>query len=126
MKNLFKNFFVIFLFIFFIFNLWSSSAYAASEFSNAYDVTYDVRENGDTIVTQNVHLTNLTTNYYASEYSLTFGTEKIEEVSAWDGAGLLKVDVKKGTDLTQIHVVFNERVVGQGKTLNWTLRYQSD
>lgn len=126
MKNLFKNFFVIFLFIFFIFNLWSSSAYAASEFSNAYDVTYDVRENGDTIVTQNVHLTNLTTNYYASEYSLTFGTEKIEEVSAWDGAGLLKVDVKKGTDLTQIHVVFNERVVGQGKTLNWTLRYQSE
>ncbi|MBI5465303.1 transglutaminase domain-containing protein [Candidatus Gottesmanbacteria bacterium] len=118
---------VIFILLSIIYYLLSlPSAFAAGEFSPAYDVIYDVKETGQTIVTQNIHLTNLTTNYYASEYTLTFGTEKINNVSAWDGQGPLKVDIKKGTDLTQIHVAFNEKVVGQGKTLNWGLRYQSE
>lgn len=123
-----KNRFIFVIFIFILYTLYfiPTTIYAANEFSPAYDVTYEVKETGQTIVTQNVHLTNLTTNYYASEYTLAFGTEKIDQVSAWDGQGPLQVDVKKGTDLTQIHVAFNEKVVGQGKTLNWTLRYRSD
>lgn len=124
--------FVVFLFI--LYTLFAeklplyfipTTIYAASEFSPAYDVTYEVKETGQTLVTQDIHLTNLTTNYYASEYTLTFGTENIDKVEAWDSQGPLKLELTKGIDLTRIHVVFNEKVAGIGKTVNWTLRYQS-
>lgn len=121
----FFHFALSFLFFIFSFFVSHSPVYAASQFSSAYDITYEVKETGQTIVTQNIHLTNLTTNYYASEYTLKFGTEKIDQVSAWDNQGPLKIDVSKGADLTQIHVIFNEKVVGLGKTLNWELRFES-
>ncbi len=105
--------------------LLTTPIHAASQFSPAYDVTYEVKDSGTTLVTQKVHLTNLTTNYYATEYTLSYGTEMIDNVVAWDSLGPLATEVTRGTNLTQIHVAFNDKVVGVGKTLNWTLSFTS-
>lgn len=117
--------FIIILFSIFYF-LFSARALAVGEFSAAYDVTYEVQDSGQTIVIQNIKLTNLMTNYYAKEFFLTFATENIDRVEAWDSSGPLSVEVKKEKDETNIHVIFNEKVIGQGKILNWGFRYRSE
>ena len=95
------------------------------EFSTSYDVTYDVGEDGITTVTEKVTLKNLTSQYYATQFSLTIGSTNIDNVSASDPSGPLETKVEqKGTSET-ITVKFNQQVVGIGKTLPWTLKFNS-
>ena len=102
-----------------------SPADAKGEFSTSYDVVYEVLENGETQVTQNISLTNKTKDFYASEYTLTVGSPRVTSIAAVDSNGPLKTTVQNLEDSTQIQVVFNSPVVGLDKTLNWTLRYKS-
>ncbi len=103
----------------------SANAIAAGEFSTSYDVTYEVQENGETQVTQNITLTNKTKDYYASEYTLIIGSPRVQNIAATDPDGPLKTEIQTREDSTQIHVVFNTPVVGLNKTLNWTLKYKT-
>lgn len=104
---------------------FTADVLAAENFAPSYNFLYEVSEDGNTKVTQNISLTNLTTNFYPVENTLTFATEKIDEISAYDALGPLAIDVKKENNQTKIHIVFNEKVLGKGKTFNWTLVYQS-
>ena len=113
----------IFLLIFIF--LPSGLCLAAGEFSSSYDFNYDVSENGITKVTQNVALTNLTSDYRASSYSLTLKTPHVDNITAGDKTGPLKVEVKQDDSQTAINVKFGEIVVGNGKILNWTLSYET-
>ncbi|MBI5465401.1 transglutaminase domain-containing protein, partial [Candidatus Gottesmanbacteria bacterium] len=96
------------------------------EFSSDYNVTYYISEDGPTLVQQNVALTNRETNLYATESEITIGTSNVNNVSASDGGGNLALKVSHDQDRTKIHVYFNQKVVGKGKTLNWSLRYQTN
>ncbi len=98
---------------------------AEGEFSTSYDVTYEVQENGETQVTQNIALTNKTKDFYASEYTLIIGSPRVKDIVATDPNGALKINVDTREDSTQIHVVFNSPVVGLDKTLNWVLKYKT-
>lgn len=120
-----KFFFVVFSFFFSFLFFFVKDAWASNEFSSAYDLTFEIKNDAKTYVSQNIHLTNLTTNYYVSEYTLILGTDKIEQVEAFDGQGPLEIKVEKNSEQTKIHVQFNEKIVGLGNTLNWTLKYQS-
>lgn len=122
MKKLFACFIAL------VFYCFSASAFlvsASDEFSPAYDITYDVNEIGLTTVTANIGLTNKTTQYYASEYTLTIPSFNIAGVSARDSGGKVKTQVTEKDDSTEIHLVFNDTVVGLGKTLNFSLSYQT-
>lgn len=100
-------------------------AQEGKEFSTSYDVTYDVGDDGVTTVTEKVTLKNLTSQYYATQFSLTIGSTKIDNVSASDPSGPLETKIEqKGTSET-ISVKFNQQVVGIGKTLLWTLKFTS-
>lgn len=116
-------------FIFFCFLLFTFCflpvVHAASEFSSSYDFTYEVSENGLTKATQKISLTNLTTNYYASEYSLTIGSDEISNIQATDRLGPLKTEVVYENGITVIHLFFNEKVLGIGKTFEFQLNYNS-
>ncbi len=101
------------------------SAAAEGEFNTTYDVIYEVLENGETQVTQNISLTNKTKDYYASEYTLVVGSPRVTNVTATDSTGVLKTTVQNLEDSTQIHAVFNSPVVGLNKTLNWVLKYKA-
>lgn len=111
--------------IIFIFPL-SGPAYASGEFFASYNVNYYVFDSGPTQVVQNISLTNNLTNLYAAESEITVGTTNIDNISANDGAGNLALKLSKDQDRTKIHVYFNEKVVGKGKTLNWVLRYETN
>ncbi len=105
--------------------IFVGNAKAEGEFSTSYDVTYEVLENGETQVTQNISLTNKTKDFYASEYTLIIGSPRVQGIVATDPNGTLKTGIQIQEDSTQIHVTFNSPVVGLGKTLNWTLKYKS-
>lgn len=105
-------------------NLVTGSTYAA-DFSLDYDLTYNVDLNGTTFVTAHVNLTNLVTNFYARNFTLTINSEKIDHVKAEDPSGGLEPVVSKSNGQTVITVPFNIRTVGVGKSLPFSISYES-
>ena len=101
------------------------TVYAAEEFSTSYDVTYDVSLDGVTTVTEKVTLKNLTSEYYATNFSLTIGSTAITDVTASDPSGPLETKIEKKGSATTLSVKFNQQVVGVGKLLPWTLTFKS-
>src|SRR3989344_4170137 len=101
------------------------TVFAAEEFSTSYDVTYDVSGDGVTTVTEKVTLKNLTSEYYATNFSLTIGSTAISDVTASDPSGPLETKIEKKGSATTLSVKFNQQVVGIGKTLPWTLTFKS-
>ena len=105
--------------------LFTIPVYAASEFQTDYKVTYQVQADGKTDVTQNIILKNKTSNFYADKFELKIGSTQVENVKAQDIAGPMETGVKFENNITTISVKFNQRVIGIGKTLPWTLSYDS-
>ena len=99
-------------------------AYAAGEFSISYDITYEVGEEGKAVVVSDISLTNKLSQVYATEYTLEIANAKIANIGAWDSRGEIKTDSAKEGDSTRIHLAFNDQVVGLGKTLRFTLKYE--
>lgn len=127
MQKLFTT--ITFIIIIIAINFISSSfspVFASGEFASDYNVSYDVQDNGPTLVQQNITLTNLQTNLYVTESEITVGTTNINNVSASDSEGNLALKLSQDQDSTKIHVFFNQKVVGKGKSLNWVLKYQSN
>jgi len=108
-----------------IFLLFSSTSAFAAEFSTAYDVTYQVNESGITTVVNQISLINLKSDLYAKEYSLIISSEKIDNIKANDSLGPLQLKVNKKDGSTEIKVSFNEKIVGSGKVLTFTLSYDT-
>lgn len=101
------------------------SAQAAGEFQADYDVGYAIAPNGKTIVTQNVTLTNKQTNLYPKQYAITIDTDKIHNVIARDNAGGITPTITQHDGKTEILLTFNEQIVGIGKQLLFTLRFEN-
>ncbi len=102
-----------------------SQANASGEFQADYDVEYAVAPTGVTIVTQNVTLTNLQSNFYPKQYSITIDTEKIQNVIARDSVGIMTPGISQNDGKTEITLPFNAQVVGLGKQTTFTLRYDN-
>ncbi len=103
-----------------------SSVQAAGEFNADYDVEYAVSPAGTTIVTQNITLTNALTNLYPKQYSILLDTTRIKNVIAYDSRGVITPEITQKDNKTQILLNFNDRVVGIGKKLIFTLRFENE
>ena len=118
--------FFLFLFLYLYPNPYTlNPIFAAEEFSTSYDVSYDVGVDGITHVIEKVTLKNLTSQYYATQFSLTIGATQISDISASDPAGPLEVTQEQKGTATTINVKFNQQVAGFGKELPWTLSFKS-
>lgn len=100
-------------------------AHASGEFQANYAVEYAVAPSGKTIVTQNITLTNKQTNLYPKQYSITIDTDKIQNVIARDNGGLITPSITQHDGKTEILLSFNEQIVGIGKQLAFTLRFEN-
>lgn len=100
-------------------------ALAAEEFSSSYDVIYEVGEDGVTLVTQNIQLKNLTSQYYASNFTLSIGSTTLSDVTASDGAGPMEVKTQSDKGKTSIQLKLNQQVVGLNKGQLFTLKFKS-
>lgn len=124
MKKLLASLFLLPLFLITPGGFWRP-VYAEGEFNARYNVNYEVDTAGLTSVTYRVDITNLTTQYYVSEYDLTIPSEKIQEVTAADRRGAIKPEITKLDDSTKIHLVFNEKTIGRGSIMSFAFSYQS-
>lgn len=98
---------------------------ASDEFKTEFDVTYDVQPNGETFVTQDITITNLKDDVIATNYSLTLKQMLVSDLEAVDQAGPMEVVDEVEDDLTTIRVIFNENIIGQGRSNNFTLKYKT-
>lgn len=112
---------IAFVFLFLFFPIPSF----ASDFSFEYEVKYAVAPNGQTKVTQNTTLTNLTSDVYARDYTLTLVSDKITHINAYDTQGAIEPIIKQLNGITTIRVPFNVTAAGEGKQLSFTLEYES-
>ncbi len=124
-KKLLKIFFASFFFLFFLVFWETQKVYAQGEFETDYKVSYIIDVAGRTNVTQQIVLRNKTANYYADRFELKIGSTRVENVKASDQLGPLETEVKFESNVTTISVKFNQKVIGVGKTLPWTLSYTS-
>ena len=102
-----------------------SSAVAAGEFRANYDVQYNVAPTGITISTQTITLTNKLTNLYPQKYSILIDSTNIKNVIAYDKGGPISPEIKQNDGKTEILLTFNDKVVGLGKSLQFTLRFEN-
>ncbi len=98
----------------------------AKEFSTSYDVTYEVEEDASTQVTQKVVLKNLTSQYYASDFTLSVGSTSVTDIQASDDQGVMGVKTNVTDGKTAITVNLGQQVAGIGKTQAFTLKYKSN
>ncbi len=99
---------------------------AAGEFQAGYEGEYAVSPSGITIVTQNITLTNKLTNLYPKQYSILLDTTQIKNVIAYDPKGVIQPAISQKEGKTEILLSFNEQVVGIGKQLHFTLRFENE
>jgi len=99
--------------------------FAQSNFTTGYNVTYNVLDNAVTHVTFDVTLTNKTSQYYASSYSIQVGFRNIENVLARDPDGKITATITKNDDGNSIDITFNKKVVGLDQKLPFTISFDT-
>lgn len=122
----------IFAFIFFAVTLlispklvFADNTIAGKEFSTSYDVTYEVEEDASTQVTQKIILKNLTSQYYASDFTLSVGSTSVSDIKASDETGLMESKSETKDGKTAITIKLNQQIAGVGKQQAFTLKYKS-
>jgi transglutaminase-like putative cysteine protease len=116
-----KKLFFLLLFVFCL----PSRVFASGEFQADYNVQYAIAPSGTTIVTQNITLTNEKSNLYPQKYSIIIDTTKIKNVIAYDNQQIVPTDISQADGKTQIMLTFNDKVVGVGKQLTFTIRFEN-
>lgn len=105
---------------------FSTKVEASSQFSTGYDISFNFADNGQANVSHNITLTNLTKDYFASEYSITTGSDKVSNISGNDGLGGLNIATKTQDSSTVLIAKLNQQIVGQGKSVSFRINYTID
>ena len=82
-------------------------------------------ENALTHVTFDVILTNTTSQYYASSYNVQVGFKDIQNVLVRDSGGRITPQITKNSDGSSVGITFNDRIVGLGKKLNFSISFDT-
>lgn len=98
---------------------------AAVSFPASYDVVYDIQEDGNVHVTQNIQLINETDTQYPSQYTLALSGVDVENIAAYDEKGPLAVTLEQVGGNQLVTVTFNVVAFGRGKTLDWVLEFDA-
>ena len=93
-----KKLLVFFLSLILLLYLIPAQVFAENNFKTDYSVTYNVLENALTHVTFDITLTNTTSQYYASSYSVQVGFKNIDNVLAQDSGGKIIPQLTENDD----------------------------
>ncbi|MBI2036203.1 hypothetical protein HYT17_01020 [Candidatus Microgenomates bacterium] len=106
MKKIFLFLTICLLLVVFYLSFTARPLFAQGEIESSQNVSYRITQDAKAHVTHQVKLTNLTTNYYASEYSLFLGFKDIADITAFDSQGPIDVSINEEESGTQIHLIF--------------------
>lgn len=116
---------IVFTLILFFLIFLPRQTFGQAEFGSSYKVTYEVSDDGSTLVTNDITLRNLTEKYYAAFFNLNLSNQNILEVSASDNQGNLEAKLEKEDGRSRIRLKFNQQVSGKDKTYNFKIKYKS-
>lgn len=101
-------------------------AFADSQnYSTSYDTTYTIAPDGTTHASMKIGLKNTTSKYYASSYKLLIGFDDVSTIRGFDNEGAITPILKRADDGYQVELQFNDKVVGVGNTLYFTLSFDT-
>ena len=102
-----------------------SLAHSAPDFKTSIILDYKYLPSGKSQVTQQVTLTNLTSQIYASSYQLYFQGELPKNLRAFDSAGNLKTSISTGSPESYlVNIEFNQPLVGRDQTRSFSVTYE--
>lgn len=113
-------------YLFFLFVLSISRAFASDNFSTSYNVSYQVGDSGTTHVLFGITLTNKTSQYYASSYKIQLGFSHLQNIKASDGNGSIVPTVFNDKSGSTINIPFNQRIVGKDNSIKFNLSFDTD
>lgn len=123
LKKIFIFLFVFTLFLYFL----PSYVKAQEEFKVDSLVTYDVQENGKTVVTYDINLENLFSTIYATKYTLYLENIDVKNVYAYDENNKkLDTEIKRDGIKINIVITFNNAVVGKGAKRHFFISYENN
>lgn len=100
-------------------------AMAVSPFQSTMASTYVIDQDGLATVNVRIDLTNQEASTFASQYSVTFGSNRLKNITAQSLTGqTLSTNVDATENQTVINLHFDHPVVGKGKTQSFTLSFQ--
>ena len=113
--------FLFFLFTFFIFSL--NPVKATGEFQTSQKITYQIDNQGNAVVNQEVQLTNNLSEIYPTTYQLVLSGPVLENVTGTDSKGSIIQKIDHKDDLNTINIKFNENNLGKDKITKFNLTY---
>lgn len=119
-----KLFFVLFVVVSFLF-FSPKSASASSNFTTDYHVTYTIDTNGVAHAVVNGTLTNTTSQYYATSYTIQLGFDTIKNIQAQDAGGTITPEVTKNWNGYVISLNFNKSAVGLGTKQQFQITFDT-
>lgn len=98
----------------------------AADFAVDYKVDYTIGQDGVTTVDYHIHLVNLSSNVYASDYTLSTGHKNIADVHAFNGENTtLPTKVVTQGDSSNITTTLTNPTYGVGNAYDWTVEYKT-
>ena len=119
-----KALFALFFFLSLLFPL-PKTAFAETNFSTDYNVTYAVNSSGNTRVDIKASLKNLSDKYYAASYSVQVGFSDIKNIYAYDESGPINPKVIKTSKGSSVSLDFNKSVVGVNNKLDFGISFDT-
>jgi hypothetical protein len=117
----------LFLYSFFFLFFFSAvnKASADNEFEISTQSTFEVRENGDTDILQNIKITNKTEFTYTPSYSLTLGLQDVRDLDTFNSSGPLPNTLEDTEDGKRINISFPTKIVGLNKVNEFSIRFKT-
>lgn len=116
MNRILRFFVVLFLLSFLNSSFLTVNVIASGEFNTDFDVTYEVKDNGITEVTNKIILTNVFSNMYATSYSIVLDSINPTNIKAYGLDKAYLVETTKYGEKTTIKIKFPDNVVGKDKS----------
>ncbi len=113
-----------FLFFLIAFSLLSANfTHAANEFKTQQKITYQINNQGDATITQEVQLINNYSEIYPTNYQLVLSGPALENVTGTDSKGNIVQKIEHQDDLNTITIKFNDSNLGKDKITKFNLNY---
>ncbi len=112
----FRIFSIFLISLFFYISLSAQTAHASVEFITDFDVTYNIKESGIAEVTNQIILTNVFSNLYATSYSLVLDSISPLNVKAYGEDGAYTTRITTDGTKTTIKVEFPNQIVGKNRS----------
>jgi len=113
--------FLIFLIAFFIFSL--NPVKATDEFKTAQKITYQIDNQGNAVVSQEIQLINNLSEIYPTTYQLVLSGPALENITGTDNKGSIIQKIDRQDDLNTINIKFNDSNLGKDKITKFNLNY---